>query len=142
MDIVINLLIWAHLIALVAGGSNSVVMPMIGARLPSAPAETRAALFAMGLAMAQVGKIAMGVLLVTGPLALWLKYGGFGGMNAWFWVKMALIVVMLVSIVSGGIAFKRASGGEMAALERAELFGKVTLVAALGVVLAAIFAFG
>ena len=36
MDVIVNLLIWLHIIAFIAGGSNSVVGPVIGARLASA----------------------------------------------------------------------------------------------------------
>ena len=79
MDIVINLLIWAHIMAFVAGGANSVVGPVIAARLPGATADARDGYYAVMNRLAQVGKGAMGVLLVSGPLILWLKYGGIGG---------------------------------------------------------------
>ena len=41
MDIVINLLIWAHFVAFVAGGSNSVVGPVIAARMAGAAPDAR-----------------------------------------------------------------------------------------------------
>ena len=91
--------------------------------------------------LAQVGKGAMAVLLVSGPLILWLKYGGLGGASIWFWIKMALIVVMLAAIIYGGIQFKKAQAGDAAAGERAEVAHKVTGLAFAGVILAAVFAF-
>ena len=90
--------------------------------------------------MIQIGKIAMGVLLVTGPLMFWLKWGGEAP-NHWFYMKMALIVVMLVAIVSSGIAFKKMRGGDMSVAGRSALFGLVTLVAGAGVLLSAVLAF-
>lgn len=141
MDIVINLLIWIHIVAFVAGGSNSVVGPVIGARMATASADQRAGYFAVMNTLSRVGKIAMGTLLVTGPLVMFLKYGGLGGASIWFWVKMALIVVMLVAIIYGGIAFKKLQGGDVAAGARADIAHKVSGLAFLGVLLAAVLAF-
>ena len=141
MDIVINLLIWVHIMAFVAGGANSVVGPVIAARLPGATADARDGYYAVMNRLTQVGKGAMGVLLVSGPLILWLKYGGVGGASIWFWIKMALIVVMLAAIIYGGIQFKKAQAGDSAAGERAEVAHKVTGLAFAGVIMAAVFAF-
>jgi uncharacterized membrane protein len=141
MDAFINILFWLHIVALVAGGSNSVVMPMIGGQLAAAGGDRRQVLFSLGDQLANVGKVAMLVLLVTGPLILWLRFGGIGGMNGWFWLKMALILVMLVGIVVSGKALKQAAAGDAAALARANLAGKITALAFAGVLLAAVFAF-
>jgi len=54
-----NFLRWIHTVALVAGGSNTVVMPIIGATLPKVDNQTRATLFRIGLQMAMVGKVAV-----------------------------------------------------------------------------------
>lgn len=141
MDIVINLLIWIHIIAFVAGGSNSVVGPVIGARLASATPEQRTGYFGVMNTLSQVGKIAMVTLLVTGPLVMFLKYGGFGGASIWFWLKMALVALMLGTVIYGGILFKRSQAGDAAAGKRAGVVHRVTSLAYLGVLLTAVFAF-
>ncbi len=141
MDIVINLLIFVHIVALVAGGSNSVVGPVIGARMASATPEQRAGYFAVMNSLAQVGKVSMVVSLVSGPILLFLIYGGLGGASVWFWIKMALIVVMLAAIIYGGINFKKLQGGDVAAGKRAEMAHKLTGLAFLGVLLSAVLAF-
>lgn len=141
MDIVINLLIWVHIMAFVAGGANSVVGPVIASRLPGATADARDGYYAVMNRLAQVCKGAMAVLLVSGPLILWLKYCGLGGASIWFWIKMALIVVMLAAIIYGGIQFKKVQAGDSAAGERADIAHKVTGLAFAGVILAAVFAF-
>jgi hypothetical protein len=141
MELIINLLVWAHILAFIGGGSNSVVGPVIAARLPGATEEQRAAYFGLMEALARVGKIAMVVLLVSGPLILWLRYGGLGGASPWFWVKMALIAVMLAAIIYGGISFKKFQGGDVAAGQRADVAHKITGAAFAGVILAAVLAF-
>jgi hypothetical protein len=141
MDIVINLVLWLHIMAFVAGGANGVVGPIIGARLAGATAEQRVGYFGVMGALSQVGKVSMVVLLITGPLLLWLKYGGLGGANMWFWVKMALIVVLLASIIIGEINFKKEQAGDLAAAKTADIAHKVSGLAFAGVLLAAVLAF-
>jgi putative membrane protein len=141
MDIVWNILIWIHIVAFVIGGTNSVVMPVIGAQRPGATPETQAKLNAIADQLSKFGKFAMVTLLVTGPLILWLKYG-FVIPSVWFWVKMALIVVMLVGISLVEINGKKARTGDMAAVGKAKQFGMLTALAFAGVLLSAVFAFG
>ena len=141
MDIVINLLIWAHILAFVAGGSNSVVGPVIGARIAGASPDAREGYYSVMDALAQVGKVSMVVLLVSGPAILWLKYGGIGGASIWFWIKMALVVVMLVSIIYGGINEKKARLGDVDAGKRADIAHKITGPAFAALLLSAVFAF-
>ena len=141
MDIVINLLIWVHIIAFVVGGSNSVVGPIIGARMASATPDARAGYVGVMQAMSQAGKVAMGALLITGPLILWLRYGGLAGASIWFWIKMAMVVVMLAAIIYGGINFKKSLGGDVEAGRRAGVAHRITGLAFLGVLLSAVFAF-
>ena len=142
MDVIVNLLIWLHIIAFIAGGSNSVVGPVIGARLTSATPDQRAGYFGVMNSLSQVGKVAMAALLITGPLIMFLKYGGLGGASVWFWVKMVLVVVMLAAIIYGGIQFKKSQGGDAEAGKRADTAHKITALAFLGVLLSAVFAFG
>lgn len=141
MDVVINLLIWAHILAFVAGGSNSVVGPVIASRLPGAAADVRAGYYDVMNRLAQVGKVAMVVLLVSGPLILWLRYGGVGGANVWFWIKMALIVVMLASIIYGGVNFRKAQAGDAEAGRRAGIAHRINGLAFAGILLSAVLAF-
>jgi uncharacterized membrane protein len=141
MSIVYDLLLWLHIIAFIVGGANSVAMPVIGARIAGAGPETRPVLFELGNRLAQFGKVAMVVLLVSGPAMMAMRYGGLAEVSPWFWVKMALIVVMLVTIVISGINFKKAQRGVAGAAHTAEAAGKVTALAFLGVLLAAVLAF-
>ena len=136
-----NLLLWIHIVALVAGGSNAVVMPIIGATLPKVDEQTRATLFGIGFQMATVGKAAAATLLVSGPLLLWLKYGGLHGVTPWFWAKMVLMVVMFAAIVFEETNFKKSASGDEAAARNSKLGGIVAAVAFLGVLLAAVLAF-
>lgn len=134
------LLFFVHIVAFIAGGANSVVMPIIGGKLPSASPEVRSTLFDVADKLAKVGKYAMLALLVSGVLVLWLKWD-FVIPNAWFWVKMALIVVMLVLIGMNEMNVKKLRAGDLSVAPRSKLLGQLTGLALAGVLLSALFAF-
>ena len=136
-----TLLLWIHIVAFVAGGSNTVVMPIIGTTLPMVDEATRATLFRIGFQMATIGKVAAATLLITGPLLLWLKYGGLQGATLWFWIKMVLIVALFAAIAFEEANFKKLASGDRAAARKSKLGGMIATVAFLGVLLAAVQAF-
>ena len=130
-------LLFVHIIAFIAGGANSVVMPIIGAKMATATPEVRGNLMDVAFKLSKVGKAAMGTLLVTGVLVLWLKWN-FVVPNAWFWVKMAGIVLMIVFIT---LNERTQKAGGPDAPRRSKMFGQLTALSFALVVLAAVFAF-
>jgi len=126
-----------HVVAFVAGGANSVVMPIIGSRLATATPEVRGTLMGIAERLAGFGKIAMATLLVTGLLVLWLKWD-FVIPNAWFWVKMVGIVAMIVFIV---LNERTQKAGGPDAPKRSKMLGQLTALAFLVVIDSAVFAF-
>lgn len=134
------LLLIVHIVAFIAGGANSVVMPMLGRRMATATPEVRDTLSAFAASLAKVGKYAMITLLVTGVLVLWLKWN-FVIPNAWFWVKMAGILAMLVFIGLNEATAKRIRAGEAGAPQRAARLGMLTGISFLVVIVSAVFAF-
>lgn len=141
MEVVVNLLIWIHLLALAAGGATTFGMPVAGRGMATATPEQRPALLALMKRLSTIGRAAIGTLIVTGLLIVWLDYGGFGTMNVWFWIKMVLVVALLAGVIYGGITFKRGSQGDAAAAKLGPRIGMVNMVLFFGIVLAAVFAF-
>lgn len=141
MEIVINLLLWLHLTALAMGGVAAFGMPVVGSKMPTATAETRPLLFAIGHGLSSVSRAAFGILIVTGPLLAWLKFGGFSGFTAWFAIKMVLVVVLLALVIYMGILTKRAEKGDRAAAAQLPRLGAAAMLALLGIILSAVFAF-
>src|SRR5438132_1289508 len=111
MEIVNNLLFWLHLSALSMGGTAAFAMPIVGRQMASASPETRPVLFAIGDGISNVARAGFGILIITGPLLAWLKFG-FAGFNIWFTIKMVLVVLLLASVIASGILGKRAQGGD------------------------------
>ena len=140
MDIVIKLLFWIHMVSLALGGVAAFGIPVVGMRMATATAETRPLLFSIADGLSKVGRAGIGLLLVTGPLIFWLKFGWMAP-NSWFWIKMILVVALLAGVIYAGINAKRAEGGDMAAAKRAPMLGAATATLFVLVMLSAVFAF-
>lgn len=98
MNLVFDLLLITHLLALVVGTTTAVAMPLVMGRLAGAGADARQAAGGIAETLSRNSRIAFGVLLLTGIAMVWLRYGGVGAMNGWFWIKMGLIVIVLVAL--------------------------------------------
>ncbi len=140
MSIVGLILFFIHIVAFIVGGANSVVMPILGARMASASPEVRTELADFAERLARLGKWAMITLLVTGVLVLWLKWNWVIP-NAWFWVKMAGIAAMLVFIGLNEMNARKARAGDAEAAARSRQFGQLTALSFAIVLLSAVFAF-
>jgi uncharacterized membrane protein len=141
MGILTNILFWIHLSALSLGGAATFGIPVVGRLMPTATNDTRPLLFKVAKGLSTVSRAGLGLLIITGPLMVWLKFGGTEGFTAWFWAKMVLVVLLLVAVIYAGINANAAERGDMAAAKRAPMIGTVAMLLLLGVVLCAVFAF-
>jgi len=110
MHILINGLLWLHFIGIGLAVGGGIALSQIGPKLVAAPEEARTELWAFESFFGRLGAAGVAILVTTGPLMLWLKFGGAGGLSAWFWVKMTLVVIAVVGIALhewGGARFKR-----------------------------------
>ncbi|MBU1176532.1 MAG: hypothetical protein KKH72_14100 [Alphaproteobacteria bacterium] len=141
MDIVVNILVALHLLGLVIGMGSGMALGVLGARTRTAPPDHKGLLFAIGNVLGRNGQIGLGLLWVTGIAVVLLKYNGVAGLTWWFWVKMALVVVLSASVGIGGAAYRKVQAGDAGAGKRLAMAGKVNLVTGPLIILAAVFAF-
>ena len=139
--IIALLLFFIHIAAFIAGGANSVLMPVIGSKFATATPEMRTQLWDIAEKVSKVGKVALGTLLVTGVLTLWLKWNWVPPNAIWFWIKMAAVVAMIVLIVMNERNAHKARQGDTEAARRGQTFGKLIGVAFAVVIFSAVFAF-
>jgi hypothetical protein len=92
--------------------------------------------------LSAIGRTGLGLLIITGPLLVWLKYNGTSGFTFWFWVKMLLVVILLGLIIFAGINTKRGEGGDVTAAKRGPVIGMAAMITFLLVVAAAVLTFG
>ena len=134
MNILFDLLLAAHLLSLLAAGGVVVAVPFIAGRIPATAPELRPVLGSIAGQIGIVARVAFAVLLVSGPLMVWLRFGGVAALGSWFWVKMALIVVMAVGMGAND-ALRR-----QGRLAQAGMAANVSRLALVGVVIAAVLA--
>jgi putative membrane protein len=142
VDILNSILFWIHLVALAVGGAAVFGIPMTGAMLANASVESRSALVHVIERLSRAGRGAIGTLLVTGPLMVWLKYRGFADLSAWFWIKMVLVVIMVAGVIYAGLLMRRAATGDAGAVRQQPMVGTVLLVTFVCIILSAVLAFG
>lgn len=141
MEVLNNILFWIHFIGLAMGGAATFGIPVVAGLMPTAGPETRPVLVKAMMGISKVSRAGLGALIVTGALLVWLKYGGLSGFTWWFWLKMALVVLLIGAVVWAGINAKAAAGGDLAAVKRGPMIGMGSMILLLGIVLTAVFAF-
>ena len=141
MDVLNNILFWLHLTGLALGGAATFGIPIVGSKMMTATAETRPLLFSITHGLSTIGRAGLATLIVTGPLMVWLKFGGMTGFTWWFTAKMVLVVLLLVVVIASGIFASRAEKGDVAAAKRLPVLGISGIVLLVLIVLCAVFAF-
>jgi putative membrane protein len=110
MHILTDLLLWLHFIGIGLAVGGGVALSQVGPKLAAAPADGRVQLWAFETFFSRLGATGVLILVTTGPLMLWLKFGGPGGLSRWFWVKMSLVAIAVIAVGArewAGERFKR-----------------------------------
>ncbi len=141
MDYLNTALFWAHMMALSLGGVASFGIPLLAARMGSADPAARPVIAAAMEQFSKIGSAAIGTLILTGGILVFSKYGGTGGMTGLFWVKMALVVLLIGVIVVNKRLGARARAGDREAAARGAIMARVAILLLAGVVLTAVLAF-
>jgi uncharacterized membrane protein len=141
MEVLNNILLWIHLVSLSLGGAASFGIPVVAGLMPSSTPDTRQVLFKAMKGLSTVSRAGLVGLIVTGPLLVWLRYGGTSGFTWWFWLKMVLVVVLIVLIGWAGMNARQAERGELEAIKRGPRIGGAAMLVLLAIVLSAVFAF-
>jgi uncharacterized membrane protein len=141
MEVINNLLLWVHLIGLGFGGAAAFGMPVVGRQLTGATPQARPVLFAVVHGLSRLGQVGLGLLIVTGLLMIWLKFGGTSGFSWWFSLKMGLVVLLIVGVVLAVRLARRIESGDAAAAALIPRVGAANAVLLLAIVLCAAFAF-
>lgn len=141
MHIFINLLLWLHFIGIGMAVGGGIALAQTGPKLVAAPADRLEELWRTETFFSRLGAAGVTILLITGPLMLWLKFGGPGGLGAWFWTKMALVTVAVVTVGLHEWAGARFKRGDQAAVPLMVIGGRMAGAAIVLAMLSAVFTF-
>ena len=128
-----NVLLWLHFIGVGMGMGGGIALSQVGPRLVVAPIDQRQLLWSLEEFFARVGAGGLAILLVTGPLMLWLKFGGPSGLSWWFSAKMLLVAAALTGVILHEWAGRRFRNGDESAVPLMFIGGRA---AGIGIVLA------
>lgn len=142
MTVIVNVLIWLHIVGFALGMAGGMGMGQVGPRLAAAAPDQRPVWEGLAKGFSGVSGVGLALLLVTGPLVLWLKWDGGAGLGPAFMVKMGLVVAVAVAFGLGKSGMARLRRGDAGGARLMRLAGPVTGLSALAAALAAVFAFG
>lgn len=133
-DLFFSLLLFAHLLGLML--IAAAFLPLLGmmGEGGTAPATNRL--------LTRFGHYGIIIAIVSGPLMIWVRYGGFDGISHWFWLKMLFLVALAGGVVMSAISARKMRAGDAAAARRVRTGRVIATVSLVLVVLGAVLAFG
>lgn len=133
MDVAFTLLLIAHLVGLMLVAAA--FLPLLGMMGQGGAAPQTSRL------LTRFGHHGIIVLLLTGPLMIWVRYGGFDGVTHWFWAKMGFVVLLAAGVVMSAVSARGMRAGDPAATARVRLGRIIAVVSLLAIVVFAVLAF-
>lgn len=128
-----QLLLIAHLAGLMLVAAA--FLPLLGMMGQGSGAPTTSRL------LTQFGHWGIIVLLVSGPILLFSRYGGFDGVSHWFWAKMGFVVLLAAGVVTSAMSARKMRAGDAAAARRVRTGRIVSVLSLAGIVAFAVLAF-
>jgi hypothetical protein len=135
-----DILLILHFFGLGAGFAAAVGSPIIGRQAAASP-DAAPVLGKAQEVLARTGQIGLGLLWLTGLAMIWTVYGGPAGVPALFWFKFACVVVVTGAVIMLRILGQRARAGDAAARSQMPIYGAVSGVFLILVVIFAVLAF-
>lgn len=134
MDIVSALLLIAHLFGLMLVAAA--FLPLLGMMGDGGAAPQTNRL------LTRFGHYGIIALLVSGPLLVWVRYGGVDGVSHWFWAKMGFVLLLAAGVVMSAMSARKMRAGDAAAAARVRLGRIIAVLSLLAIVIFAVLAFG
>jgi len=141
MDIVIAALIWTHFMGIVLGIGGGVILSIMGPRIAVADEKQALALWDLQRVVTSMSNAGLFMLLVSGPLIAWLRYGGISDLSPWFHVKMALVVVLVIAVVIARRSASKMRAGDQSVASVARKAGVVSSITAILIIACAVLTF-
>jgi len=141
MDIVIAALIWTHFMGIVLGMGGGVILSIMGPRIAAADEKQALALWDLQGAVSGMSNAGLVMLLVSGPLIAWLRYGGISDLSPRFHAKMALVLILIITVVIARRSASKMRGGDKSAASVARKAGVVTSIASILIIACAVLTF-
>jgi len=135
------ILLILHFLGLVAGFGGGIGLSQVGPRLANANEGELPLLWKLERSFNRISLIGLALLLITGPVMLWERFGGAGGLPFWFTLKMTFVAVAVIAMAVNQIAKRQFESGRTGALKLTLITGPITGISVLLAVIFAVLAF-
>ena len=136
-----DFLLWLHFMGIAMGVGVGIAVSRVAPRVLAAPADQRGQLWPLERILTRIVAAGLGILLVTGPLMLWLKLGGTAGLGWPFWAKMAFVASTTLFVGLTQWANARFDRGDESAAKLISISGPMSGVSAVLAMIFAVIAF-
>jgi uncharacterized membrane protein SirB2 len=131
-----------HILAFSAGIGMSITFAVQSAFAGRMPPEEAGRFMALASRAAIIAPIAILLLTLSGVALLWYLDWAPVGYGAGFWVKMALVALLIVAVAGAKVYGDKARADPAGpGMARAEAFGKAALITSVLAVVAAVLTF-
>jgi putative membrane protein len=136
-----DILLFLHFLGLMlgaGGGFGSMVTMQVAAKRPP---EQAGAMRSVGPALGRLSTVGLILMLATGFLLVFLKYGGFAAMPSLFWVKMLFVGTLTIAAILIELTYAAVKRGDLKAAARLPRLGPMAGISSLLAVLFAALTF-
>jgi len=136
-----QVLLMLHFVGLAMGFAASFANMAMGRLIERAAPPEKSVLGQFPPIMSGIGRIGLLLLLVSGVIMTYVKFGGMGGMRWQFYAKLAAVLSLTVAVVYIYSLERRVGRGDTAAGTQIVMAGKVATSLALLSLIFAVLAF-
>ena len=137
----IRLLLILHFLGLAMGLAVPLANIVMSGLIAGATPPEKGVLGRFPMRMSRVGYIGLTTLWVTGVSMVFAKYGGFAALPRTFFIKLTAVALLTVTVAYAFTLERRIRKGDMAAVARIEVVGKIAALFALIAVVFAVLTF-
>ncbi len=136
-----DVILFLHLLGLLIGAGGGLGTAIVMRAALSRPSEQANVLGSVGPALGRASTIGLIIMLITGPMLVSIKYGGFSNLPQLFWVKMVFVASLTLAAITLELTYGAMKSGNMEAAKRLPALGPWAGLSSLLAVLFAVLAF-
>lgn len=138
---VANIVLFLHLLGLLMGAGGGFGGMVVMRIALTRPPEQANVLRSVGPALGRLSLAGLIIMLTTGAMLVFMKFGGFGHLPPLFWVKMVFVLSLTLAAITLELTYGALKRGDMQAAKRLPALGPWAGLSSLLAVLFAVLAF-
>jgi hypothetical protein len=135
------LLLILHFVGLIAALGGGIGLSQVGRKLASPSEAELPLLLTLQRSFNAFMLVGFALLLITGPLMLFSRFGGGAGLPFWFSLKMTAVALAVIAAATSQVAKRRFRAGRTGALKWMLVTGPMTGILMLFAVIFAVLTF-